>query len=99
MAWGLADLGFQEFYQWGEKWGTANGREAEELLKTEEEEEEGAGCTVRQDQERTVTREHEGGRGGRLLGRSTILSLIFYDSTIWLLRQGPHTFHTVGRNG
>ena len=36
----------------------------------EEEEEEGVGNTVKQDQEHTVTKEHTGREGGRLLGRA-----------------------------
>lgn len=55
------------------------------------------GYTVRQDQEHTVTREHAGGRGGRLLGKSKILSLTVYYSTTLLLRQRSHTLHTSGR--
>lgn len=57
------------------------------------------GDIVRQDQEHPVTREHVGGRGGRLLGKSRILSLTCYYSTILLLRLRPHTLHTLGRNG
>lgn len=63
------------------------------------EEEEGVGYTIRQDQEHTVTREHAGGRGGRLLGKSKSLSLTLYYSTTLLLRQRPHTLHTSGRHG
>lgn len=74
-------------------------REGEKLLKTGVEEEEGVGYTVTQDQEHTVTREHAGGRGGRLLGKSKILSLTLYYSTTLLLRQRPHTLHTLGRHG
>lgn len=65
-----------------------------------EEEEEGRSGVHRQaGPEHAVTREHAGGSGGRPLRKSRILSLILDDSTVLLLRQGPHTCHILGRNG